>query len=602
MGGIAGIFHCGTAKPVDPARIAGMLGGPAPCWTGSGAGLGSRPAAAGGGAAPPMAWDGLTLILDGILYSDAAVRIELEAKGHRFATGQAGEMLLHAYRVWGPACLERFEGAFAVALHDAADNSLFLARDRFGIKPLHWTMLSDGALLFASELAGLLGHPLVRAMPDPCAIDDFLAHGFVPDDACIVAGVHKVPAGHWLRLRRGSPPPAATRWYRPDFSARATGTAAALADELDGRLREAVRLRMGDAAGVLLSGGIASAAVVAMMAEASPQAVPTLTVAGAAAGDARSVAARFATRHLEIAATPEPDGPAAGAEPLAGIATATGPHLYAAARGTMRISLSGAGADTVFGGGVRHAAHGRVAWLRAAWPAGWRTPLPPAIGPLRRVRTMLDAVGRGAGEAYAMSGGMVGHAARHLLYAPGFVALLGGHRADARFERALADAPAGEAIDRAHYADLVIRLPGGVLAGIDRAARAAGMEVAMPMLDHRLVAFATRLPPALRTKHGQEAWLLRKALARRLPPAMLERRAPVARPAVDGRLRGSWAVAVARLGTGSALTATGWFDHHRLSALVAAHRDGQGGDDRLLWHLLLLDETLTKLFGIAGGR
>ena len=120
--------------------------------------------------------------------------------------------------------LDRLNGMFAFALHDAGRQCLFLARDRLGVKPLHYVELSDGSVAFASELKGLLAHPLLRRAPDLSAIEDFMGLGYVPDDACIVAGVKKLPAAHFLLLERGRPVRAAERWWDMDFTRRASGS------------------------------------------------------------------------------------------------------------------------------------------------------------------------------------------------------------------------------------------------------------------------------------------------------------------------------------------------------------------------------------------
>ena len=145
---------------------------------------------------------------------------ELRALGAEFRTDGDSEVILAAWQRWGPDCLTRLHGMFAFALYDVAARSLFLARDRLGVKPLHHVRLSDGSLAFASELKGLLRHPLLRQEPNLAAVEDFLALGYVPDDNCIVAGVEKLPAGHFLLLERGKPFPAPQRWWAPDFSKR----------------------------------------------------------------------------------------------------------------------------------------------------------------------------------------------------------------------------------------------------------------------------------------------------------------------------------------------------------------------------------------------
>jgi len=200
MCGIAGIYHLATPKPVPAARVAAMTDvlahrGPdgSGVWTAPGVGLGHRRLAiidVAGSPQPMAAAEGdLHVSYNGEIYNFAEVRAELQAMGARFRTEGDTEVLLHGWRAWGPAMLDRLNGMFAFALHDAGRGCLFLARDRFGVKPLHYAELSDGSVAFASELKGLLAHPLLRRSPEARAVEDYLAFGYVPDDICLVVGV-----------------------------------------------------------------------------------------------------------------------------------------------------------------------------------------------------------------------------------------------------------------------------------------------------------------------------------------------------------------------------------------------------------------------------
>src|ERR1044072_2781637 len=232
MCGIAGLYYPVRPKPVDPARVAAMADalahrGPdgSGVWTAPGVGLGHRRLAIidleGGGQPMGRPDQGLAVSYNGEIYNFRAVRTELEALGARFQTDSDTEVLLHGWRAWGPSMLERLNGMFAFALYDAQKRSLFLARDRFGVKPLVYTQLSDGAAAFASEIKGLLAHPSFRRLADLRAVEDYLGLGYVPDDASILAGVKKQPPGHFLLLERGKPGGEAGEWGGVDFSERA---------------------------------------------------------------------------------------------------------------------------------------------------------------------------------------------------------------------------------------------------------------------------------------------------------------------------------------------------------------------------------------------
>ncbi|RZM28612.1 MAG: asparagine synthase (glutamine-hydrolyzing), partial [Sphingomonas sp.] len=276
MGGIAGLYYPSMPKPVDPARVRAMVDaqahrGPdgAGVWTAPGVGLGHRRLSiidVEGSPQPMTSADGaLTVTYDGEIYNFVALRAELEAHGAVFQTSGDTEVLLQAWDVWGPVMLPRLNGMFAVAIHDARRQCLFLGRDRLGMKPLHYTTLADGALAFSSELKGLLAHPLLRREPGLRAVEDYLAYGYVPDDTCLVAGVCKLPAGHAMLVERGRTVPLPQRWWNVDFSMRATGSVRDLAAELQALLRDAVTSRMAADVplGAFLSGGVDSSAVVA---------------------------------------------------------------------------------------------------------------------------------------------------------------------------------------------------------------------------------------------------------------------------------------------------------------------------------------------------
>ncbi len=634
MCGIAGIFHMQTAKPVDPQRVVAMADtlahrGPdgSGVWTAPGVGLGHRRLAiidVAGSPQPMATEDGrLTLTFNGEIYNFAEVRAELEGLGHVFTTHGDTEVILRGWRQWGAEVLPRLNGMFAFAIYDAAAGALFLARDRLGVKPLHYAELSDGSLIFASELKGLLAHPLLRRAPDLTAIDDYLGLGYVPDDACVVAGCRKLPAGHWLAVRRGRPLGRPVQWWDVSFADRATGGAAALEAELLDRLRAAVRSRMvADVPlGAFLSGGVDSSAVVALMAETSGAAVETCSIGfDSATHDetryARIVADRFATRHATRTVAAGDFGlidtlVAAFDEPFADASALPTYRVCELARERVTVALSGDGADEAFAGYRRHAFHLAEERARGMLPAGLRG----AVGRLGdrfpkldwapqrlRAKTTLQAIGRSGEEAYAMSVGVTRHALRHRLYAPEAARALGGHRAEDRYVAAMRNAPARDPLDRAQYADMKIWLPGDILTKVDRASMAVSLEAREPLLDHRLVEFAAKLPVSMRVRGGSGKWLMKRALAGHLPDEILHRRKMGFVTPIGEWFRGSLAATADGIAHGSALADTGWFDCNAIAKLTADHRAGRADHGRLLWQLLMLDRSLGRLFGLGQAR
>ena len=627
MCGIAGLFHPGTPKPVDPARLQRMIDALAHrgpdgdgIWTAPGVGFGHRRLSVidVAGSPQPMTDDGLTVTYNGEIYNFAALRAELEGQGARFRTAGDTEVLLHGWRAWGVGMLDRLHGMFAFALHDADAQSLFLARDRLGVKPLHYVELADGSVAFASELKGLLAHPLVRRDPDLRAVEDYLAWGYVPEDSCIVAGVRKLPAGHFLFMERGKPVPLPRRWWQVSFADRARGSAADLSAELVERLRVAVRSRLvADVPlGAFLSGGVDSSAVVALMAEASSKAVRTCTIGFDEAGHderryADLVAARFHTDHRARVVSPDDlhlidPLVAAFDEPFADASALATLQVSALARETVTVALSGDGADEAFAGYRRQRFHRAEEHARALMPTGLRRAA-GALGaiypkadwaprPLRAKTTLLALAGDGD-KAYARAVGVTAPELRATLFSAEARRQLGGYRAEDAWIAAMRAAPAREPIDRAQYADLTRWLSGGMLTKVDRTSMAVSLEAREPLLDHRLVEFAATLPASMRIRGGQGKWLLKRALEPFLPRDVLYRPKMGFVTPVSAWFRGRLADDAAALARSRTLADIGWFDLPTLARLAEDHCAGRAEHGRTLWQFLMLERSLKRLFG-----
>jgi asparagine synthase (glutamine-hydrolysing) len=629
MCGIAGLFYPAVAKPVEPARLRVMGDamahrGPDGSgeWTAPGVGFAHRRLSIidVAGSPQPMvdAEARYAIVFNGEIYNYRDLRAELQGRGRVFASEGDTEVLLQGYAEWGPSLLDRLNGMFAFAIHDAKTQSLFLARDRLGVKPLHYVELADGALAFASELKGLMAHPLLRRVPDVRAVEDFLALGYVPDDACLLAGVKKLPAGHFLLVERGKSVPRPRRWWDVSFADRASGSAATLQEELLSRLRDGVTSRMvADVPlGAFLSGGVDSSAVVALMAEASRQAVRTCTIGFEEAGhDERSyaaqVAARFATDHRERVVRSDDfalidrlvhafDEPFADASALATY------QVCALARESVTVALSGDGADEAMAGYRRYRFQAAEERVRSLVPAHVRAPLFGALGaawpkadwaprPLRAKATLLSLARDGA-EGYARSVGVTTPELRWALFSAEAKAALQGHRAEDRYVAAMRDAPACDPLDRAQYADMKLWLPGDILTKSDRTSMAVSLEAREPLLDHRLVEFAARLPVSMRLRGGEGKWLMKRAMERYLPRDILYRPKMGFVTPVSDWFRGALADDAAALTRSRVLAQTGWFDLERLGRLAEAHRAGHEGHGRTLWQFVMLERSLARLF------
>jgi len=632
MCGIAGIFHCSTPKPVDAARVERMCDalahrGPdgAGVWTEQGVGLGHRRLSIidlAGSPQPMLSSDGrAAIVFNGEIYNFRELRRELEASGAQFRTDGDTEVILAAWERWGTECLPRLHGMFAFALYDLAEHTLFLARDRFGVKPLFTAQLSDGALIFASELKGLLAHPLLRREVDPLAIEDYLTWGYVPDHRSMLKGVEKLPAGHYRLLRHNAAPPPPVKWWDISFAERRKGSDADLGVELLHHLREAVTSRMVSDVplGAFLSGGVDSSTVVALMAEASRDPVRTCSIGFDVASldetsYASDVATLFATDHRSRTVSPD-DFAEIGRlaamfdEPFADASALPTWRVCQLARESVTVALSGDGADEAFAGYRRQIFHAHEEKIRSFFPSALRGPLLGALGSIYpkadwaprflRARTTLLSLASDGEEGYASALGVTTRAQRMRLYSPDLKRRIGDYRAEDALVETMRNAPARSGLDRAQYADLKFWLPGDILTKVDRTSMAVSLEAREPLLDHRLIEFAAGLPERMRIRGGQGKWLMKRTMRRYLPDNILYRPKQGFVTPVAQWLRGPLAGEARAIGTSAALARTGWFDPARINRIAEEHITGRADHSRLLWQLLMLDRSLIQL-GLSG--
>jgi len=628
MCGIAGILAPRSDARVDPARIAAMLAA-APhrgpdgrgTWTAPGIGLGHLRLAIidlAGSAQPMASSDGaVMLVFNGEIYNFRELRRELQAGGAVFHTDGDSEVIIAAWQRWGVDCLPRLHGMFAFALYDLRRHTLLLARDRLGVKPLFTATLPDGSVVFASELKQLLAHPDCPRAIDPLAVEDFMAWGYVPDTRSILLGVDKLPAGHYRLLRHDATPSAPVQWWDISFADRASGSADALGEELLDRLQQAVTSRMtADVPlGAFLSGGVDSSTVVAMMAGASAARVKTCSIGfDVAALDetayADRIAAQFGTEHHRRMVGSD-DFAAVDTlvamfdEPFADASALPTWRVCQLAREHVTVALSGDGADEAFAGYRRLAFHHREDQVRAALPRGLRRgvfgPIGavwPALGwaprPLRAKAT-LQSLALDSEEAYARTLSVTRAEARDRLYSSTFKRLRGAYRAERPVVDLMRRAPARSGLDRAQYADLKCYLPGDILTKVDRASMAVSLEAREPLLDHRLIEFAARLPEDLRVRGTTGKWLMKQVMRPALPHDVLFRPKMGFVTPIAAWFRGPLADAARAIADGGALAATGWFDPSGVAALVDAHVAGRADTSRTLWQLLMLEKSLARL-------
>ncbi|MUM77569.1 asparagine synthase (glutamine-hydrolyzing) [Pseudodesulfovibrio sp. F-1] len=567
----------------------------------------------------------LALTYNGELYNYRALRRELEEAGgpHLPWRGDSDtEVLLAACQRWGVrGALERAVGMFAFALWDSQQRKLTLARDRMGEKPLYYGRAGN-AFVFASELKALRVHPGFEAALDMESLALFLRHQYVPAPRCIYRDAHKLPPGCLLSVGVGGglPEPEAY-WSLAGMALRAMedpflGSADEAGDRLEGLLREVVAgQRVSDVPlGVLLSGGVDSALVTALMQAQSARPVRSFTIGFSdrnfdESADAARVAAHLGTAHTTLTATPEDalglveSLPEVYDEPFSDASQLPTCLVSRLTREHVTVCLTGDGGDEVFAGYNRHVS-GPALWARCG-----RLPVPVRRGVASALRWLspegYDALFRAAGRAAPRLGrvrtpGLKVHKLADALPArdredlywrlvstwPDPSGVLSGHGRGLEGRIRLEPPKLKDFVRFMQYADSAIYLP-GVLQKVDRATMAASLESRAPYLDHRVVELAWRLPVSMLVAGGRGKGILRRVLEKHVPRHLVDRPkagfdVPLARW-LRGPLKG-WA---SELLAPDRLRRQGLFDADAVARQWAEHQSGRRENQSRLWALLM---------------
>ncbi|HTH03004.1 MAG TPA: asparagine synthase (glutamine-hydrolyzing) [Vicinamibacterales bacterium] len=499
------------------------------------------------------------LVFNGEIYNFCELRQQLEGLGHRFRGHSDTEVILAAFEQWGiREAITRAVGMFAMAVWDTTVRELSLVRDRLGKKPL-FVYHQSGLVTFGSELKALVSGPSFDRTINTQALQSYLRYLYVPAPQCIFQQVVKIPAGHILTIRdaRHPLPPSTSYWSLSDVAragleSQFDGTDEDAVDELDRLLGDAVcrRLQSDVPLGALLSGGIDSSAVVALMQEKSSRPTRTYTIgfdddAFDEASHAARVAESLGTDHTALHLTGEdarslvPRLPYIFDEPLADPSELPTLLVSQLARRDVTVALSGDGGDELFGGYNRYVYGTRVLPrvdriprpLRLAVAAGVRCVPSGAWDRLAALSTIVPGlpasrVGERIGKlTHVMAASSVGDMYCSLLSAWQRPAHLANHHRtiDDVNASVLDAAEPVELLDRMMLADQMTYLPDDLLAKLDRASMAVSLEVRAPLLDHRVVEFSWRLPRRFKLRDGIGKWILRQVLYRRVPKAIVER-------------------------------------------------------------------------------
>lgn len=586
-----------------------------------------------GGHQPMMSEsDRYVISFNGEIYNFRELRRQLEGLGHSFRGHSDTEVVLAAVEQWELVdALKRFIGMFAFALWDQKERKLHLARDRLGEKPLYYGWV-NGTFLFGSELKALRAYPKWRGDVDRDALALFLRHNYVPAPYSIYKGIRKLLPGTVLTIRRdlqGELPTPVSYWSARE--AVETGASQPLpqnpteaALQLDTLLREAIKQQMAADVplGAFLSGGIDSSTVVALMQAQSSRPVKTFTIGFHEAGyneaeDAKAVAKHLGTDHTELYVTPQeamdviPNLSTLYDEPFAD-SSQIPTHLVARlARQHVTVSLSGDGGDELFGGYVRYLL-GRSIWKKIGWipqvvrvagskaiigvsPRTWRSLFRrtafllqrvPVANPGDKVHKLAAMVSVRNPEA--MYHGLVSHWEN-----PQSV-VIGGQEPPTVLTDRDQWAILPDFTQRMMYLDLVTYLPDDILVKVDRASMAVSLEARVPLLDHRVVEFAWKIPLSMKMRNGQGKWLLRQVLHKYVPRDLIERPKMGFGVPIDIWLRGplrEWAETL--LGE-DRLKREGFFNPQPIREKWLEHLSGTRNWQYYLWDILMFQSWVEQ--------
>jgi asparagine synthase (glutamine-hydrolysing) len=550
----------------------------------------------------------VVVVLNGEIYNYRELRSELERSGHRFATRSDTEVIAHLYEEDGAALVRRLHGMFGLAVWDAKRRRVLLARDRVGKKPLYYAQLGE-QLVFASELCALLQDERVPRDVDHRALDAYLAYRWVPAPMTAFRAVRKLPPGSTLTFEDGRV--TVERYWRLDFSPkRSLRDVREVHDELRAQIRAATARRMiSDVPlGAFLSGGIDSAAVVAAMAETSPEPVKTFSIGFSSDKFnelplARIVAERFGTDHHELIVEPDaleviPRIVRHYGEPFADDSAIPSFYVAEMARRHVTVALNGDGGDESFGGypryAVNHAAAAvervPVALRRLLAGAGMRVPESGTIDSWpSRIRRAAETLALDGAARYVAYMTHLNGLRRERLYTDEYRRLVGESVAFDVMERPWRESDACAVVDRMLDVDVQTYLADDLLVKMDIATMASSLEARSPLLDHKLMEFAAALPADLKVRGRQTKVVLRSALRGSIPDEVLDAPKRGFRLPLGDWLRGELREYSRDVLLDERATGRGYFDQSYVRGLLDRHAGRLQDHSQGIWTLLMFE-------------
>lgn len=547
------------------------------------------------------------IAFNGEIYNFSELRSTLEQRGHTFRTRSDTEVILHAYEEREEGCLDLLQGMFGFALWDSRRQRLLIARDRLGIKPLHY-WISRGRIAFASEIKALLQLEEVSTCVDECALDLYLTYGYIPSPHTIFQAIHKLPPAHYLIAERGRVRVQSYWDFTPaDTSARSEPE---YRRELLDRMRESVRAHLVSDVplGAFLSGGLDSSTIVALMSEEMTEPVKTFSI-GFKEGAlnelpyARAVAERFATDHNELVVEPQavqslPTLLTHFDEPF-GDSSAIPTYLVSKiARQRVTVVLTGDGGDELFGGYEWQRRYLMTRRLEAL-PLSLRRQLPTLASafwvpglyrPQReKVANFLIDVASPPEEGYIRRLTLIDLSSRRALYSPDLFNRLDGWDSRRALQKWVRRLPMTDFRNRMLYADTHFYCSEDCLTKVDRMSMAWSLEARVPFLDHRLVEFVSSIPPNLKLRGLTSKYLLRETVRGILPPPLFHRAKRGFSVPLATWLRGPLHDILCDALLGEGLRQRGWLRQDVMERMIRQHTSGERDYAHRLWALLALE-------------
>lgn len=559
----------------------------------------------------------VVVVFNGEIYNFQSLMQELIDLGHQFATHCDTEVIVHAWEQWGADCVHHLRGMFGFTIWDRNKQTLFMARDRMGIKPLFYSILPDGTFAFGSELKSLLSLPALRRDIDPRAVEDYFAFGYVPEPRTIFRDAHKLAPGHMLTIKVGDTTVQQKKYWDVPFVPNAPATEQEIEEELVVRFREAVssHLIADVPLGGFLSGGVDSSAVVAMMAGLSSKPVNTCSISF---NDPRfdesvfatQVANQYKTNHHTETVDKDDYGlidtlAKLYDEPYADSSAIPTYRVCELARKRVTVALSGDGGDENFAGYRRYHHSVVTDKVRSVLPAALRKPVfgllakyyPKADWAPRmfRAKTTFQALSCDLAQGYFQGVSIMPDRIRSHLFSDNFRRDLQGYHASEVMLAHAANAPTEDPLSIVQYLDMKTYLPGDILTKVDRASMAHALEVRVPLLDHQFVEWVSGIPSSMKLRNGEGKFIFKKAMQTYLSDDILYRPKMGFSIPVASWLRGPLKERVKEAVLGSTMTATGIFNMTFLKELVDQHLSGRRDNSAPLWSLLMFEAFLRNV-------